>query len=180
MGASYHLRKDDSLSVAEASGTAGLPLPNKIRRMVLDLVFKTKSPHIGSSFSCIELLIGLYFKVMNVSPSNPFNPDRDRFILSKGHACSALYAVLAERGFLNDETLNGFAKDGGSLEQHPNQDVSKGIEISTGSLGHGLSIGAGMALAAKTDKKNYKTYVLLGDGELNEGSVWEAVMFAAH
>ena len=94
-----------------------IPLPNKIRRTVLDLIYRTKSPHIGSSFSCVEILISLYFRVLSVSPDDPLNPERDRFILSKGHACSALYAVLAERGFLSIKDLNGFAVDGGLLEK---------------------------------------------------------------
>ena len=155
-------------------------LPNKVRISVLDLIYRTKSPHIGSSFSCVEILISLYFRVMNVTPNDPFDDDRDRFILSKGHACPALYAVLAESGFLSEKELEGFAVNNGILEQHPNIDISKGIEVSTGSLGHGLSIGVGMALAAKQDNKDYKVYVMLGDGELNEGSVWEAAMFASH
>lgn len=154
-------------------------LAKKIRKSILNLIYNTKSPHIGPSFSIVEILIALYFGHLNVSPNNPLNPDRDRFILSKGHACPAFYAVLAEKGFLSEEDLKGFAVNGGMLEQHPNKDIKRGIEVSTGSLGHGLSIGVGMALAAKQDKKNYKIYVLLSDGELNEGSVWEAVMFAS-
>ncbi|MDP2168343.1 MAG: transketolase [Thermodesulfovibrionales bacterium] len=157
-----------------------LSISNRVRRSILDLVHRTKSPHIGSSFSTVEILVALYFNRLNVSPDDPLNPERDRFILSKGHACSALYAVLAERGFLSKEDLELFAVDGGRLEQHPNMDLGRGIEVSTGSLGHGLSIGAGMALAAKVDKKKYGIYVLLSDGELNEGSVWEALMFAGH
>ena len=155
-------------------------LSKKIRRSILDIIYKTKSPHIGSSFSSVEILVSLYFKVLTASPEDPFNPNRDRFILSKGHACPAFYAVLAERGFLSEEDLKGFAVNGGVLEQHPSRDVNKGIEVSTGSLGHGLSIGVGMALAGKRDKKNYRVYALLSDGELDEGSVWEAAMFASH
>jgi len=154
-------------------------LSKKIRIKILDLIYRTRSPHIGSSFSIVEILIALYFKVLNIIPEEPFLPDRDRFILSKGHACPALYAVLEERGFLSEEDLMGFAVNNGVLEQHPSMNVRKGIEISTGSLGHGLSIGVGMALAGKKDKKSYNVYVLLSDGELNEGSVWEAMMFAA-
>lgn len=156
------------------------PSPNKIRRIILDLIYRTKSPHIGGSFSSVEILESLYFRIMNVSPDDPFNNGRDRFILSKGHACPALYAVLAERGFLGDEELRGFATDGGTLEQHPTRNVKQGIEVSTGSLGHGLSMGIGMAVAAKRDGRNNRVFVLMSDGELNEGSVWEAVMFAAH
>ncbi len=157
-----------------------IALSQTIRRSILDMVYTTKSPHIGSSFSTVELLIALYFNTLSVSPSDPYNPDRDRFIFSKGHACPALYAVLAERGFLSRKDIAGFAVNDGVLEQHPRRDIKRGVEVSSGSLGHGLSIGAGMALAAKNDGRGYRTYVLLGDGELNEGSIWEAAMFASH
>ena len=157
-----------------------LLLPNKIRRIILDLIYRTGSPHIGSSFSCVEILISLYFNIMNVSPDSSLDNDRDRFILSKGHACPAYYAVLAEAGFLNERELAGFAINGGTLEQHPVMNINRGIEVSTGSLGHGLSIGVGMAIAAKKDGRKSKVFVLLSDGELNEGSVWEAAMFASH
>ena len=155
-------------------------LSNNVRRTVLDIIYKTKSPHIGSSFSIVEIMVALYFSSLNISPDNTLDPDRDKFILSKGHACVTLYAVLAKRGFLSKSDLEGFAIDGGILEQHPNMDLNRGIEVSTGSLGHGLSVGAGMALACKVDKKKMKACILLGDGELNEGSVWEAIMFAGH
>lgn len=148
------------------------------RKTVLDMMHRTGSPHIGPSFSCIDILVALYFRHLNITPEKPADPDRDRFILSKGHAAPALYATLAGRGFIKDTELQGFAKNNGPLEQHPNLSIKRGIELSTGSLGHGLSVGAGMALAAKADKRGFNTYVLLGDGELNEGSVWEAVMFA--
>jgi transketolase len=151
-----------------------------IRRFILDIIHRTKSPHIGSSFSIVEILVALYFKVLRVSPDDVHNQDRDRFILSKGHACAALYAVLAERGFIGKEEIEKFAVDGGLFEQHPSMDITRGIEVSTGSLGHGLSIGAGMALANKVDGRHYKVYVLMSDGELNEGSVWEAALFAGH
>lgn len=157
-----------------------LSLSKKIRRKILNMIYRTKSPHIGSSFSAVEILVTLYCKVLSVDPSNPSRVDRDRFILSKGHACPALYAVLAERGFLSDGEVERFAVNDGLLEQHPAKDVKRGIEVSTGSLGHGLSIGAGMALAAKKDGHAGRVFVLLGDGELNEGAVWEAGMFAAH
>ncbi|MEW6685263.1 MAG: transketolase [Candidatus Edwardsbacteria bacterium] len=151
-----------------------------VRRTVLKMIYETKSPHIGSSFSAVEILAALFFKYIRIDCRNPFDEDRDRFILSKGHACSTFYVVLYKKGFLKEEDLKKFAVNNGLLEQHPTRDVQKGIEISTGSLGHGLSIGVGMALAAKRDKKNYRIFVLLSDGELNEGSVWEAIMFAAH
>jgi transketolase len=157
-----------------------IALAGKMRRDILDLVYRTRSPHIGSSFSIVEILVSLYFEFLSVSPVNPEKADRDRFILSKGHACPALYAVLRERGFLTEHDLDRFACAHGLLEQHPNRDLSRGIEVSTGSVGHGLSIAAGMALAARNDKKDYRVVALMGDGELNEGSVWEAAMFASH
>jgi transketolase len=167
-------------SAAENSMEKYTSLSRKIRNSILNMIYKSKSPHIGSCFSSVEILAALYSKVLNISPDNTFNPDRDRFILSKGHAAAALYAVLAEHGFLSKSEISRFAVNGGALEQHPSRDLKRGIEVSTGSLGHGLSIGAGMAIAGKRDKKDYKVYVLLSDGELNEGSTWEAVMFASH
>jgi len=152
----------------------------KIRRSVLDMIYRTNSPHIGSCFSSVDILLALYSGILNISPQDVLNPDRDRFILSKGHACVALYAVLAEKGFINEMDIEGYAVDDGTLEQHPNIDLAKGIEVSTGSLGHGLAIGTGMALSGKVDAKQYKVFALLSDGELNEGSVWEAAMFAGH
>jgi transketolase len=151
-----------------------------VRLKILEIIYKTKSPHIGPSFSIVEILVALYFKFLNHSPDDPCNSHRDRFLLSKGHASPAFYAVLAERGFLDKKELEEFAVNGCSLAHHPDKDVSRGIEISSGSLGHGLSIGVGIALAGNFDDIPYKAYVLLGDGELNEGSVWEAVMFAGH
>jgi len=157
-----------------------ISLAKDIRRTILDLVHSTGTPHIGSAFSCVEILVSLYFRIMNINPHRPLNPARDRFILSKGHACAGLYAILQKRGFLSKKDIAAFAVNNGRLELHPSLNVKKGIEATTGSLGHGLSIGAGMAYAAKCDKKKFKTYVLLSDGELNEGSTWEAVMFAGH
>lgn len=152
----------------------------EVRKTILRLSHGTKSPHIGSSLSIVEILVALYFTFLNVSPDHMQEFNRDRFILSKGHACAALYAVLAERGFIVADELNKFAVADGVFEQHPNIDCDRGIEVSSGALGHGLSIGAGMALAGKIKRLPYKVVVLLSDGELNEGSVWEAVMFSAH
>ncbi|MFH1181034.1 MAG: transketolase [bacterium] len=151
-----------------------------IRRDILEILYRTKSPHIGSCFSMVELLTALYFKILKIDPKNPADPNRDRFVLSKGHGAPALYAVLAKRGFIGKEALAGFAKDGGTLEQHPNRNVSQGIEITSGSLGHGLSIAAGMALAGKYDKANWRVFAFSSDGDLEEGSSWEAIMFAGH
>jgi transketolase len=147
----------------------------RIRQQVLDLSYRAQSSHIGSCLSIIEILTILYFRVMRqVSPTSP---DRDFFILSKGHAAMALYAVLAEKRFLSKAVLRSFEKDGSILSGHPNRMVSCGIEVTTGSLGHGLNMGAGMALGLKRDGKKNRVYVLMGDGELAEGSVWEALLF---
>lgn len=151
-----------------------------VRRDVLDMICRTHGPHIGSCYSCIDLLVGLYFGGMNVSPNKAESPKRDRFIFSKGHASPALYAVLHRRGFLTDADLAGFATNGGTLQQHPDRQVKKGIEISTGSLGHGLSVGAGMAYTLKKDRSSARVFVLISDGELDEGSTWEAILFAGH
>ena len=155
-------------------------IAREIRRELLNMVYRTKSGHIGSSLSTVEILVALYFKCLRISPKEPEDKNRDRFILSKGHGCPALYATLAHRGFFGSDVLNGFAVDGGTLEQHPTRNIAQGIEVSTGSLGHGLSIGVGMAIAAKYDKSNYRIVVLLSDGEMDEGSVWEAAMLASH
>ncbi len=155
-------------------------IAKQIRREILSMAYKSKSPHIGSSLSIVEILVALYFKCLSISPDAPQDEGRDRFILSKGHGCPALYATLAYRGVFSKEILSGFAVNGGTLEQHPSRDIKRGIEVSTGSLGHGLSIGVGMALAAKYNRANYRVIALLSDGEMNEGSVWEAAMFAAH
>ena len=151
-----------------------------IRREILDMIYRAKAPHIGSSFSIVEILVALYFKYLKISPNDPQDKNRDRFILSKGHGCPALYAVLAHRGFLSSDILKGFGCNGGTLEEHPTRDLTKGIEVSTGSLGHGLSIGTGMAKAAKHDNNLYRVFILLSDGEAQSGFMWEAAMFAAH
>ena len=155
-------------------------IARRVRLKTLEIIYKTKSPHIGPSFSIVEVLVSLYFGVINNSPNQTDNEERDRFILSKGHSCASLYAVLFERGFITEEELQKFAVDDGVLEHHPLRNLKQGIELSTGSLGHGLSVGAGLSLAAKMDGSSRKTFVLMGDGEINEGSVWEAAMFASH
>lgn len=155
-------------------------IAKEIRREVLKVVYNSKTPHIGSAFSVVEILVALYFRYLKISPELCLDNNRDRFILSKGHASAALYAVLARKGFITNEMFNQYSCNGGSLEEHPNLDVSKGIECTTGSLGHGLSVSVGMALAGKRDNKNYKVCALLSDGETQSGFVWEAAMFAAH
>lgn len=143
------------------------------------MVFNSKSSHIGSCFSIVEILYVLYFKILKVHPSQPNHPERDKFILSKGHGSAALYAVLAEKGFFSREKLTGYFVDNGCLPGHLDMTVVPGIEASAGSLGHGLSIGVGMAIANTKGKLPGRIFVLLGDGECNEGSVWEAVMLSS-
>lgn len=144
------------------------------------MVAGAKVGHIGGSFSSAEILTSLYFYMMRIDPSNPNWPDRDRFILSKGHGATLLYSTLAERGFFPVKELSTFGKLGSILQVHPDRNKVPGVEACTGALGQGLSIGIGMALAAKIDKKDYHTYVVLGDGEIQEGQIWEAAMFASH
>ena len=151
-----------------------------IRRQILKMIYCSHSPHIGSSLSSVDILVALYFKCLSISPDRPHDKNRDRFILSKGHGCPALYASLAHRGFISADNLDGFGIDGGTLEHHPTRDIERGIEVSSGSLGHGLSLGVGMAIAAKRDQFSHRIFVLLSDGETDEGTVWEAAMLAAH
>lgn len=151
----------------------------KIRQKIIEISHKAKASHIGSSLSCVDILAILYWKIMSIDPLNQKDPNRDRFILSKGHAATALYVTLAERGFFPLEILNKYLENGTTLMEHPPFSNVPGIEVATGSLGHGLSIGTGIALAGKTKNENFKVYVLMSDGECNEGSVWEAAMLAA-
>lgn len=151
----------------------------EIRRQLLFMHAKSNESHIASSLSVVDILVTLYFEIMNIDPNNPYDPDRDRFILSKGHAASALYAVLAQRGYFEKRVLDSFAGNGTKISVHPERNSVPGIEVSTGSLGHGLSIATGIALSAKKDCKKFRTFVLMSDGECEEGSVWEAAMFAS-
>jgi len=154
-------------------------LATRIRAHALKMTHRARSSHIGGSLSIADLLAVLYGGVLRVDPSRPDWPDRDRFILSKGHAAAAAYAALAERGFFPIEWLNTYYLDGSHLAGHITRDVL-GVEASTGSLGHGLSIGCGMALAGNRDNMPYRVFVLLSDGECDEGSTWEAALFAPH
>lgn len=151
----------------------------QIRREVIDIVYRSGAGHVGGSLSETDILVALYYKILNIDPQNPEWPERDRFILSKGHSVDAYYCVLADRGFFDKNELLTYSQFGSKLIGHPNRQVP-GVEMNTGALGHGLSIGVGMALAAKMDHKNYRVFVLMGDGELAEGSVWEAAMAASH
>lgn len=155
-------------------------LAHRIRVRTLGMIYRAKSSHLGSAFSMAELLAVLYSSILRVDPDHPDWPERDRFILSKGHACAALYVVLAERGFFPREWLDEFYQDGGRLAGHATHTGVPGVEFSTGSLGHGLPVSCGMALAAKQDGNSYRVFTLLSDGECDEGSNWEAVLFAPH
>jgi len=154
-------------------------LATRIRSHALRMTSRAKSSHIGSSLSIADLLAVLYSEVLRIDPTRPDWPDRDRFILSKGHAAAAVYAALAEAGFFPLEWLDTFYTDGSRLAGHVIYSVP-GIEASTGSLGHGLSIGCGMALAGKRDNQPYRVFALLSDGECDEGSTWESALFAPH
>ena len=154
-------------------------LANKIRVHALKMVHTAKSSHLGSTFSMAEIMAVLYKRILHIDPQCAHDPERDRFILSKGHAAAGYYAVLAECGFIPLDWLESFYLNGCRLAGHATCGVP-GIEVSSGALGHGLSMAAGMALAAKRDGQNYRVFALLSDGECNEGSTWEAAMFAAH
>ena len=150
-----------------------------IRKGIIEGTYNAKSGHPGGSLSIVEVLTYLYFVKMNVDPKDPKKEDRDRFVLSKGHAAPALYATLAEKGFFPVEELKTLRKSNARLQGHPNMNYVPGVDMSTGSLGQGISAAAGMALGAKLSGKSYKVYTVLGDGEIEEGQVWEAAMFAA-
>ena len=151
-----------------------------IRIGVIEGTHAAKSGHPGGSLSISDVMAYLYFSEMNIDPAQPNMPDRDRFVLSKGHCAPALYAALANRGYFPVEELTTLRKLGSRLQGHPDMTLTPGVDMSAGSLGLGISSAAGMALAAKVDKKDYRVYTVVGDGESEEGQVWEACMFAAH
>ena len=155
-------------------------MARKLRRYVITMISTAGSGHPGGSLSAADIITALYFKVMRHDPKNPRWPDRDRFVLSKGHAAPILYAALAECGYFPVEELSTLRKLGSRLQGHTDRTLTPGVEMSAGSLGQGLSYGIGMALAGRLDKKDYRVFVLLGDGECDEGQVWEAAMFAPH
>lgn len=152
----------------------------EIRKGALTAVYSASSGHPGGSLGIADILAYLYFEEMNVDPKNPKDPDRDRFVLSKGHTSPALYAALAERGFFPKEDLKTFRHKDSYLQGHPDMKHIPGVDMSTGSLGLGISAACGMALSAKISEKKYRVWTILGDGESEEGQVWEAAMFAAH
>lgn len=154
-------------------------LAKEIRVRDLDLIYHAGAGHLGSELSCADILVALYFEVLNYKAAEPKWPERDRFILSKGHAAAILYVTLAKAGFFAEEELDSFLQPNSRLNGHPNAAKVPGVETNTGPLGHGLPVGVGIAKAAKLQGANWRTYVLTGDGELQEGSNWEAAMAAA-
>ena len=163
-----------NLSVQELKKKA-----NKLRQATLDIIMYGGSGHIGGDFSEADFLTALYYKFLNMSPELQHNPDRDRFILSKGHSVEMLYAILADQGYISAESLKTYQQFLSPYNGHPNNKVP-GIEMNTGSLGHGLALGVGIALAGKMDGRTYHTFVVMGDGETDEGSIWEAAQAGAH
>ena len=152
-------------------------LSRRIRFKLVEMSHQAGTPHLGSAMSCVDILVATYFAAARIDPDKPDDPLRDRCILSKGHAASALYATLAERGYFPPTWLDNFAKHGSPLAEQPAPRCAPGVELATGSLGHGLPVGIGMALAA-IQQQDYRVFVIMSDGECNEGSVWEAAMFA--
>lgn len=153
-------------------------IAKQIRRNTIKMYYNSQSSHIGSALSIIDILTVLYFRILNIDINDYKNVNRDKFILSKGHSIAALYSTLALRGFFKEELLLEYYQNGSQLSGHPKKDSLPGIEASTGSLGHGLAIGCGLALADNRDNRKSKSIILMGDGECNEGSVWESAMFA--
>lgn len=151
-------------------------IANNIRMDILEEVYNAKSGHIGGAFSIADILTVLYFNEMNIDAKNPDSPDRDRLVLSKGHASAALYAALAEKGYIDKEELKTFRNIDSNLQGHPDMNKVPGVDMTTGSLGQGLSVANGMAISSKLDSRGYRVYCILGDGELQEGQVWEAAM----
>ena len=153
-------------------------IANNVRMDILEEVYNAKSGHIGGAFSIADILTVLYFNEMNIDAKIPDSPDRDRLVLSKGHASAALYAVLAEKGYIDKKELKTFRNIDSNLQGHPDMNKVPGVDMTTGSLGQGLSVANGMALSSKLDSRGYRVYCILGDGELQEGQVWEAAMTA--
>jgi transketolase len=155
-------------------------LCKEVRKSIIKMCHEKRMSHVGSAFSMVEILVTLYFGILRVNPEKPKDPNRDIFILSKGHACIALFNVLARRGFFPVEQLKTYCDFNSAMGGHPDRHLLPGIEICSGALGHGFSVGIGMAIASRYDKKDNKVVVLMGDGELDEGSVWEGIMAASH
>src|SRR3990167_1675014 len=152
----------------------------EVRKNIIQMSTRAKSAHTGGALSCVEILVSLYFEIMNVDPKNPYDENRDRLVFSKAHDAKALYAVLAERGYSNKRILDGYEMNGGKLPGHSTRHCMPGVEVSAGSLGHGLAMAVGIAYAGKIDSKKHKVFCIISDGECDEGSTWEAVLFAGH
>ncbi len=150
-----------------------------LRRRIFRMIVRAGGGHVAPSFSLVEILTVLYFHVLRIDPERPWDPDRDRFVLSKGHGCAALYAVLVEAGFAGEEVLDGFCRPGGVLGGHPDRGAIPGIEATTGALGHGFPFAVGLALAGRRRRTDFRVVTVVGDGECQEGTVWEAALFAA-
>lgn len=155
-------------------------IAKRARRNILEQVYSAKSGHPGGALSCIDILTVLYFNQMNIDPENPKMENRDRLVLSKGHSSAALYAILAEKGFFSVEELKEFRKLGSRLQGHPDLNKLPGVDMTTGSLGQGLSAACGMAMASKLKRQSNRVYCIVGDGEIQEGQIWEAAMTASH
>jgi transketolase len=150
----------------------------RIRGKLVQMSNASGAPHLASSLSCVEIMVAAYWEALRIDAARPNDPDRDRLLFSKGHAATTLYSALAYRGFFDEALLDCFAKPGCCLPEHPSASCAPGVEIASGSLGHGLGLGIGMALAARIQKRDYRVFVVMSDGECNEGSVWEAAMMA--
>ena len=174
------MKENLSINMHESADVTVLERARRIRRASLRMVHQARLGHPGGDLSCADILAVLYFHVLQVRPEAPRDPDRDRFVLSKGHASAALYATLAERGFFPQQDLDTYMRPLSQLNGHPDRNKLPGVEANTGPLGHGLPIAVGMATAAKLDGAAWRTFVLTGDGELQEGSNWEAIMAASH
>ena len=168
----FYFTEEDVLRLEETS--------RQLREDILNMIAEAGSGHPGGSLSCIDMITALYFKVLRIDPQNPRWEDLDRFILSKGHACPALYAALARRGYFDPAEMKTLRRYHSILQGHPDMNKTPGVDMSAGSLGNGLSVGVGMALSARLHGQDYSVYVMLGDGEVQEGLVWEAAMAGAH
>lgn len=172
------------MSTEAPRAEAGLSIPEltrlarEVRYRLVQMSHRAHAPHLGSALSCVDILVAAYFGALRLDPARPDDPSRDRFILSKGHAAAALYAVLAQRGFFPLDLLQTYNQPGGRLAEQPSPGCVPGVEAATGSLGHGLSLGIGMALGGRIQGRVHRVYALLSDGECNEGSVWEAAAYA--